>query len=614
VDEHHSSSKASSEKRNSLLIVRESLRLFWIAADGFVKKRLALALATVTLGALLAAAGPVALKLLVDSLAQLRSMASDFVFAPFAFVAFYVVGQYLLRCSNEMRVMLHGHAEQRLRRRIGGYLFEHLVRLPLRFHLERKVGAVGETVEQGLRGYDLITQHVVYSIVPVTIEFVAIATILIRLDRPKYLLILGVSAIAYLLAFHRWATRIYEPSEYVSKSHIESHGVLTDSLANQEAIKYFDAERRICERYDIVLGRKETAWRRFFNEYAANGVIVSTIFGLSLGLSLVCGTQDVSRGNMTLGDFVLVNAYVMRLVQPLEMLGFAVRDISQGLAFLRSMLSVLREETELCGSSVTGDCMGARVGELNFENISFSYSDRRTILRNVSFKVPARRCVAIVGASGSGKSSLIRLLFRLYEPDSGRILIDGMPISQMPLSDVRGSIAVVNQDAVLFHDTIANNIAFGKFGATQADIEGAARLANLHEAIMSMPEKYETIVGERGLKLSGGERQRVAIARAALKKPLIAVFDEATSSLDSRTEAEILKNLATLSEQCNTLVIAHRLSTIIHADEILVLHSGAVVERGSHDELIERNGQYAALWRAQHSGIRPSREAHTSAA
>ena len=253
-------------------------------------------------------------------------------------------------------------------------------------------------------------------------------------------------------------------------------------------------------------------------------------------------------------------------------------------------------------------------GGVAFENVSFSYGPDRVVLTNVTFQAPMGKTVAVVGVSGSGKSSLIRLLFRLYEPDSGRILLDGVPINELPLSVVRQAIAVVPQDTVLFHDTIARNIGFGRLGASQPEVEDAARLANLHDAIVAMPEGYETVVGERGLKLSGGERQRVAIARAALKKPLITVFDEATSSLDSSTEAEILRNLTALSNQCTTLIIAHRLSTVVHADEILVLNAGMIAERGTHDQLLARHGHYASLWRAQQGGMHPEGESRASVA
>jgi ABC-type transport system involved in Fe-S cluster assembly fused permease/ATPase subunit len=603
-DDNVQAGPRASTSTHGLESLREALRLFWSAADHYATQRLLLALVLVVTGSLLAAITPLALKLLVDRL----STAAINDVAVLQLIILYALGQYLWRCSTDVRTMLHGHAEQRLRRRIGLRLFDHLIRMPMRYLLTQKSGALSETAEQGLRGAQMIVQHLIYTVLPVAIELSTVALVLVQAGHAFYISILGASSVAYVLVFYRWAHAIAESAAQVSSRHIDAHGQLTDALINAESVKYFDAEDSVSQRYDIALGNAELAWRRFFTSYAVNGLIVATIFAISLGTTLACAMRDVTGGTMTVGSFVLVNAYVVRLVQPLELLGFAVRDIAQGLAFLSSMLALLRQRTEADQRGNRQDRSPSR-GELIFANVSFGYRNDRPVLRNVSFTVPPGQTVAIVGVSGSGKSSLIRLLFRLYEPDYGRILLDGVPICQMSLSAVRRSFAVVNQDPVLFHDTIAKNIGFGKFGASQPEIEDAARLANLHDAIMSMPERYETIVGERGLKLSGGERQRVAIARAALKRPLIAVFDEATSSLDSRTESEILHNLAALSDQCTTLVIAHRLSTIVHADEILVLHAGVIVERGKHDQLVAQGGHYASLWHAQQTGMRRDTEA-----
>lgn len=601
-----SANNPSGVSRTSLQALRDALQIFWAAADGYAKRRMFLALAVVAAGALLAALTPIALKLVIDSLTGQVGGSTSHV-APVAAVAIYVCGQYLWRCSAELRMMLHGHAEQRVHRSIGARLFEHLVNLPLRFHLERKAGAVGQTAEQGMRGYQLLATHLIFTVLPVLVEFSAVAIVLVHFGHETYLTIIAVSSLAYMYAFQRGAAAIRETSEHVSTSHIDAHAVLTDCLLNHETVKYFDAEPVVCHRYDTALGRIETAWRTFFTKRTKNGVVVATIFAVSLGFSLVYAAQDVARGAMTVGDFVLVNVYVMRLAQPLELLGFAIRDVAQAVAFLGKMLSVFEERREEDGSRVpeAGELRGA----LALDNVSFAYEGGRVVLRNVTFNIPAGRTVAVVGVSGSGKSSLIRLLFRLYEPTSGRILLDGMPIAEMSLSALRQAIAVVPQDTVLFHDTIGNNIGFGRYGSTQPEIEEAAKLANLHEFILSLPEGYDSEVGERGLKLSGGERQRVAIARAALKRPRIFVFDEATSSLDTRTEREILRNLVDLSSRSTTLVIAHRLSTVVHADEIVVLDRGVIVERGSHDELRARNGYYAALWNAQQGGVSQRGEA-----
>lgn len=580
--------------------LREALQLFWRAADRYARRRLVLTLVLVVFGALLTASTPVALKLVVDALSNGRSGG----LSPMFLIVLFVGSQYLWRCAIELRTLLQAYAEQRIHRRIGRQLFEHLIRLPLQFHLDRKVGTVGEMAEQGLRGYQLLLQHLVYTLLPVTVELAFVAAVLLHFGHPIYLVVIAVSSLAYAIVFQRGARWGRDTAEVASNAHISAHGVLTDSLLNQETVKYFDAEPVICRTYDAALGGIENAWRTFFGRRAANGLMVAAIFAASLGFSLVHAANEVVRGTMTIGDFVLVNAYIARLVQPLEMLGYALRDVAQSMAFLDSMLALFRETKEGTGS--VGASASTTRGEVAFQNVTFSYRHERMVLRDVSFVVPAGKTVAVVGASGSGKSSLVRLLFRLYEPDSGTILLDGRPTAQMALSDVRRAIAVVPQDTVLFHDTIACNIGFGRLGATQPEIEEAARLANLHDFIVGLPEGYETVVGERGLKLSGGERQRVAIARAALKRPQLFVFDEATSSLDTRTEREILRNLTDLSSRSTTLVIAHRLSTVVHADEIVVLDQGTVVERGTHQDLKGRRGHYAALWEAQHSA--PTRE------
>jgi ATP-binding cassette subfamily B protein len=587
----------ASKRRTRAL--REALGLLWTISDAYTKRRMALAMAAVAGVGAVGALTPLALKLAIDSLTARASA------VPVA-VLLYVGGQYVTRSLIELRMLAYGQAEQRLRRQLARRLFEHLMRLPLRFHLDRKAGAVGEIAEQGVRGYEQVLAHSVYTIVPVVVELVAVGIVLGQLEHAFYIGVIAAAALAYAVVFSQGALSIERPATSGSAAHVEAHALLTDSLVNSETIKYFDAEPVVCGRYERVLARGESAGREFFARRAANGLLVAAIFATSLGISLSYAAYEVGRDTLSVGGFVLVNAYVARLVQPLEWLGHAVRDVAQGLAFLERMLALLRERAET--DRTTLDALPAGSADLTFEHVSLSYDGVRRVLRDVSFCVPVGRTVAVVGVSGSGKSSLIRLLCRLYEPKGGRILLGGVPISCLSRSQVRQAIAVVPQDTVLFHDTIANNIGLGRAGSSLDEITEAARIANLHEFILGLPEGYETLVGERGLKLSGGERQRVAIARAALKRPRVFVFDEATSSLDSRTEREILRNLLDISRQCTTLVIAHRLATVLHADEIIVLEEGAVTERGTHEALLARDGAYAALWRAQ-QGTTSSRPA-----
>jgi len=375
---------------------------------------------------------------------------------------------------------------------------------------------------------------------------------------------------------------------------------MTDGLVNCEVIKYFAAEKAAEKNVSEFLISTEDQWVRFYRQSAVNGLIVATIYAGFLTAAALLAANDVHHDGMTIGTFVLINSYMLQLVQPVETMGFAIQSILQGIAYLENMLAVFRQRPEdlISGETMTEE----RPATLEFENVGVSYQGERSILKGVCFRLPAGKTLGIVGSSGAGKSTLVRLLTRLLEPDAGTILIDGVPASAMNLRKLRELIAVVPQDTILFDDTIAYNIGFGREGSSQAEIEQAARLARLHDFIVTLPNGYQTLVGERGVKLSGGEKQRVSIARAAIKRPRIYVFDEATSSLDSRTEQEISRNLQELSRARTTVIIAHRLSSVIHADEIVVLDRGVIVERGTHNSLLERKRCYAELWEAQQSG------------
>lgn len=590
--------RITSTEGNSWRALGEAIALLRSAIDPYAKVRLMWAVAFVVGGAIAAALTPIALQSAVDSLVE--GNVGVWRYAPVLLIAAYVGGQFLSTAFVDLRLLVFGMADQRLRRRMSGKLFAHVVRMPMRSHLSRKVGELVDTTEQGVIGYQLVLTHLVYTVFPVVIELAIVVAVLLSLGRGSYLSILGASAAAYVYVFSRGASAMRTPAQSASRGHIAASGVLADALVNCETIKYFGAEPVVTGRYDSTLYQAEGFWRTLYRRRAMTGLVVAAIFAGSLAWLLSWAAKDVAQGRMTVGEFVLINAYAVRLVQPLAMLGVAVRDIVQGLAFLDRMLLLLREPVESGSERQAADeaCVPSE-GALTFENVSFSYERNRAVLEKVSFSVAAGRTVAIVGASGSGKSSISRLLFRLYEVNEGRILLDGVPIADMALSDVRNAIAIVPQDTVLFHDTVEQNIAIARRGASRAEVEEAARVAHLHDFIVGLPEEYETVVGERGLKLSGGERQRIAIARAVLKRPRVFVFDELTSSLDANTEQEILRSLEEVSSKTTSLVIAHRLSTVMHADEILVLEKGAIVERGTHLTLLEGKGRYASLWRAQ---------------
>ena len=557
----------------------------------------ALALLFVLASSALAALSPVILKLIVDRLTNPNALDSTYLLVGFLALA-YTASHWFSRFFGELRGLIIGRADQRLYRNLSLRLFKHVMALPLRFHLDRKTGALSQTLTNGLLGYRMLVQHLISTVLPVAMEIATMSVVLLVLDQPVFLGIIAVTMTCYAIAFTVGALRLTHPSRAVSSAHIEANALLTDSIINYETIKSFSAEPRMHQRMDEAFAETESRWAQFFSRKAMNGVVVGTIFAASLGTSVYVAANEVQQGRMSLGDFVLVHAYMLRVFQPMEMLGFAFRDIAQGVAFIEKMIEVFRQEPEQASSRGTR-ALPPGSGEIQFEGVSFSYDSERSILKDVSFKVPAGKTVAIVGPSGSGKSSLVRLLVRFWEPDDGRILIDGAPVSTVSGATLRAEIAVVPQDTVLFNDTIAYNIAMGSAECTEGDVEDAAKLAHIHDFIVARPEGYSTLVGERGLKLSGGEKQRVAIARAALKRPRIFVFDEATSSLDSKTEQKILRNIDEVSRGTTTLVIAHRLSTIVAADEILVLEEGRIVERGRHQDLLRLGGKYQTMWNTQ---------------
>lgn len=574
--------------------VREVAALIWVGATRFVKVRLGLALLIVAATSVVTALGPVALKFVVDGLT--RQSAGEQVSLGLLLVL-YILSHWLARALGEMRAFVHAQADRRMFRSLCDRLFDHVMQLPLRYHMNRQTGVMTGTLTNGLQGYQMIFQTLVMTILPVAIEIGTVAVVLVTLDQAVFLALFCVAMLCYGLAFSWGAVRIMNSARAASTSQADAWGVLTDSILNYETVKYFTAESVVRRRFDDSLFRTESEWMRFFRLRAVIGLLIATIFAVFLAVAVFYAANQVQKGAMTIGSFVLIHTYMFRLVQPLEMIGYAMQQLSQGFAFLEKLVDIFREPTE--PHAVNSHAAPRGPGRLEFQNVSLAYRSDRPVLRNVSFEVPAGRTLGVVGASGAGKSTLVRLLVRLVEPDSGQILLDGVPLSQLSLPLVRQAISVVPQDTVLFNDTIGYNIAFGKPNATQQDVERAAKLAHLHDFVMSLPEKYDTEVGERGVKLSGGEKQRVSIARAAIKQPRIYVFDEATSSLDSRTESEIMHNLREISKESTTLVIAHRLSTVVHADEIVVLDGGTIVERGTHAALLRMNGRYARMWEAQ---------------
>ena len=575
--------------------LREVLALLNREATPFVRWRLAWLLVLVVISAVLTAASPVALKLLVDGFTEHGRPGAV---SSILLVALYALSQWLARVAGELRGLAYRRIQWRIFRTLSERLFVHLMHLPLTFHLNRKTGAVSETLSNGLDGVQLLLNQLALNVLPVIGELAIVLFVLARMAPAPFLALFCGALVLYTSAFTCSAAAVLQSVRTASAARVEAGATITEGLLNYETVKYFTAEPMVQERVGNALARSETEWLTFSRLFTRGGLLAASIFAAFLAATTWYATLEVLHGHMTIGDFVLVNTYMLQLVRPVEMFGYAIQSCSQAFAMLEKLTHLVREAPEpqpRIRVRPTADS-----GTLEFDRVSLSYGDDRQVLRDVSFRIPAKRTLGIVGPSGSGKSTIVRLLMRLLEPDDGQILLDDVPISVLDLSHLRRAISVVPQDTVLFNDTLAYNIAFGSARPSCADVQRAARIANLDEFISSLPDGYNTRVGERGVKLSGGERQRVSIARAVLKSPRIYVFDEATSSLDSQTEQHILRSLREIASHSSTLVIAHRLSTVLHADEILVLEHGQVVERDSHTNLLLRNAHYAALWRAQH--------------
>jgi ABC-type transport system involved in Fe-S cluster assembly fused permease/ATPase subunit len=574
--------------------LRDVIALIWTEADRFVKIRLAAALLLTLIASVLIGLGPLALKLVVDRFAGDVKTST----VPIALViGLYVLSQGLARSVGEIRALFYAGAEQRMVRTLSERLFTHVMKLPLRFHLDRQTGAVTQTLTNGIQGFMVVLHTLMFGTLPIAIELATIVVVLSRLDQSAFLLFFSGAIVCYSVLYAFAARRTQNAAKSGSAAQVDANAVMTDSILNYETVKYFAAETVVQRSVRGALARTEAEWVRFSRQFAVNGLCVSTLYTTFLGLTIIYAARETEAGRISIGTFVLMNTYVLQIVRPVEMLGSAVQTLSHGIANLHKMLELFREKSEELAKGDSAPLTGP--GALEFSKVTVSYQSDREILKEVSFRASAGRTLGIVGHSGSGKSTIVRLLTRLIEPDSGRILLDGVPIPEVSLTRLRESIAVVPQDTILFNDSISYNIAFGKAGSTREEVEAAARLAHLHDFIMTLPEGYETRVGERGVKLSGGEKQRVSIARAVIKQPTIYVFDEATSSLDTRTEREIMQSLRDISFRRTTLVIAHRLSTVVYADHIVVLDAGSIVEQGTHEALLEQNGRYAALWLAQ---------------
>ncbi|WP_264050364.1 ABCB family ABC transporter ATP-binding protein/permease [Methylobacterium flocculans] len=518
--------------------------------------------------------------------------------APMLLIGLYGLSRILMAGLTQVRDGLFAKVAMHAVRRLALQTFEHMHRLSLRFHLERKTGGLTRVLERGRGGIEELSRLMVLTLVPTIVEFLLVLGVLAYEFDWIYSVVVFVMVAAYL-AFTWKATQWrIEIRRRMNNSDTDANTKAVDSLLNFETVKYFGAELREAERYDVSMAKYEKASTQTYVSLAILNAGQAVIFTIGMTVVMWLAARDIMAGRTTIGGFVLVNTMLVQLSMPLNFMGMIYREIKQALIDIDDMFQILHRNPEIADRAGAAP-LRISDGVVRFEDVRFAYDPARPILKGVSFEVPAGRTVAIVGPSGAGKSTLSRLLFRFYEPQGGRILIDGQDIAQVRQASLRAAIGMVPQDTVLFNDTIGYNIRYGRWDATEAEVRAAASLAQIDRFISALPEGYDTPVGERGLKLSGGEKQRVAIARTILKGPPILVLDEATSALDSFTEREIQDALDTVSQGRTTLVIAHRLSTVVNADEIIVLDKGVIVERGDHAALLERDGVYAAMWSRQ---------------
>jgi ABC-type transport system involved in Fe-S cluster assembly fused permease/ATPase subunit len=597
---------AASPTRGALLSTLVNLWPYiWPADRADLKLRVLGAMVLLLAAKLATVAVPFTFKWATDALAGHGTapvLASEWlvwaVSVPVAMTLAYGAMRILMAALTQFRDGIFAKVAMHAVRRLAYRTFVHMHELSLRFHLERKTGGLTRVLERGRNAIETIVRMVILQLAPTIVELAFVIVVLVWHFDWRYVVAILVTVALYMsYTYHATEWRIGIRRK-MNDSDTEANVKAIDSLLNYETVKYFGAEQREAQRYDKSMARYEDASVKAYTSLAVLNAGQAVIFTLGLAAVMVLCAYEIQSGSKTVGDFVLINAMMIQLYQPLNFMGMVYREIKQALIDIENMLTILAREPEI------KDAPGARPlkvanGDIRFENVIFAYEPARRILKGVSFEVPAGKTVAVVGPSGAGKSTISRLLYRFYDLSGGRITIDGQDIAKVTQKSLRQAIGMVPQDTVLFNDTIRYNIRYGRWQASDAEVEEAARLAQIDGFIRLSPKGYETEVGERGLKLSGGEKQRVAIARTILKAPPILLLDEATSALDSHTEKEIQDALDRVSTGRTTLVIAHRLSTIVGADEIIVLDRGEIVERGNHYALLAHNGLYASMWNRQ---------------
>ncbi|MEA1889048.1 MAG: ABC transporter ATP-binding protein/permease [Pseudomonadota bacterium] len=542
---------------------------------------------------------PLILKEIVDSLDPTQAV----LVVPAFLLLAYGVLRFLTVLFGELRDVVFARVIQSTMRSIALEVFRHLHRLSLRFHLDRQTGGLSRDIERGVSGIRFLMNFMLFNILPTLFEISLVITILLQRFDARFGLVVIVTLSAYIgltLIITEWRMGFRRKMNQMDS---KANTSAIDSLINYETVKYFNNEEYELHRYDVSMRQWEKAAVRSTTSLSLLNSMQGLVIAAGVTVMMLMAADQVANGTMTVGDLVMVNAFLLQLFIPLNFLGFVYREIRHSLADMERMFGLLKTPPEVEDKSDAVDLVLSQA-RVSFENIGFSYDKRRPVLKGVTFEIPAGKTIAVVGHSGAGKSTLSRLLYRFYDVTEGAILIDNQNIRDVSQQSVRNAIGVVPQDTVLFNDSIFYNIAYGRPDASREEVVQAAKHAHIHEFIETLPDTYETMVGERGLKLSGGEKQRVAIARTILKAPAILVFDEATSALDSATEKNIQAELEAISANTTTLIIAHRLSTVQHADQILVMEKGRIIERGRHSELLALGGVYSHMWALQKEGDR----------
>jgi ATP-binding cassette, subfamily B, heavy metal transporter len=589
-----------------LAVLKELLPYIWPADRPDLRRRVLLALGALVIAKAITLLVPIAYKQIVDLLtgqggagaAAGNTSMLGLAALPAMLIIAYGVGRVLMVLFAQFRDIWFTVVAQHAVRELANKTFRHLHQLSLRFHLERRTGGLSRVIERGVNGVDTVVRMAVLNSVPTAVELLMISGLVAYYFGWIYVVVVLLTVVLYVWFTFSASERRIEIRRDMNESDTEAHSKAVDSLLNYETVKYFGNEEHEARRFDSSMARYVNAAIRTYTSLGVLNTGQAVIFAVGTVICMLLAARDVSHGVLTVGGFVMINAILMQLYIPLNFMGMVYREIKQGLIDIETMFALLNEPAEVV------DRPGAKPlrvtnGEIKFENVSFAYDPERPILKHVSFEVPAGKMVAIVGPSGAGKSTISRILFRFYDISSGRVLIDGQNIKNVTQSSLRAALGMVPQDTVLFNDTIEYNIRYGRPDAPESEVREAARNAQIHDFIVTLPQGYDSLVGERGLKLSGGEKQRVAIARTILKSPPILMLDEATSALDSHTERDIQDALDRIARERTSLVIAHRLSTVVHADNIIVLDHGEIVEQGTHPELLAKGGLYASLWARQ---------------